>query len=123
MRIYSFRNCLLNTLERRVIKNGDYLDLTPRTFDVLQLLIEKCGEIVTKDEMLRKVWNGSFVEESNLSVQVYRLRQSLGETRYEQYIETSFGSGYRFVAKVELVKASPWNRQFPRRCRSMAQSV
>ncbi len=123
MQIYRFRNCLINTLERRVIKDGIFLDLTPRTFDVLQLLVERCSEIVTKDEMLRKVWNGNFVEESNLSVQVYRLRQSLGETHFEQYIETSFGSGYRFVAKVELVMATLWNQKIPHRSSSMARYV
>ena len=68
MQIYSFRNCLLNTVERRVMRHGQLLDLTPRTFDVLQLLVERSGEIVTKDEMLGKVWDGSFVEEANLPV-------------------------------------------------------
>lgn len=120
MQIYRFRNCLLNTLERRVIKDGKYLEITPRTFDLLQLLVERCGEIVTKNEMLGTLWNGSFVEEGNLSVHVYRLRRSLGETHYEHYIETSHGNGYRFVAKVVSVTHGVWNRQISHRAGSMA---
>ena len=103
MQIYKFRNCLLNTVERRVIKDSDYLDLSPKAFDVLLLLVTRCGEIVTKDEMLGKVWNGSFVEEGNLPVHVSRLRRSLDESGTEHYIETVQGTGYRFVAPVKTV--------------------
>ncbi len=75
--VFSFRNCLLNTHERRVIKDGKVLDLTTKTFDVLQLLVQHSGEILTKDEMLNSVWNGQFVEEGNLSVQIAKLRRYL----------------------------------------------
>ena len=52
MHVYRFRNCLLNTLERSVIKEDQYVELTTRTFDVLQFLIERAGHVVTKDELL-----------------------------------------------------------------------
>jgi DNA-binding winged helix-turn-helix (wHTH) protein len=89
MPIYKFRSFCLNAVERRVVKDGKYLELTPKTFDVLQLLIEKHGEIVSKDEILEKVWNGSFVEEGNLPVHISKLRRLLGETRNEPFIERS----------------------------------
>ena len=113
MQIYSFRNCLLNTVERRVMRHGQLLDLTPRTFDVLQLLVERSGEIVTKDEMLGKVWDGSFVEEANLPVHISKLRSLLGETRAEHFIETVHGTGYRFVSPVECVTPESWKTQNP----------
>jgi TolB-like protein/DNA-binding winged helix-turn-helix (wHTH) protein/Flp pilus assembly protein TadD len=110
MPIYRFRNCFLNTTERRVIKNGKYLELTPKTFDVLQLLVEKWGEIMTKDEILSKVWNGSFVEEGNLPVHISKLRRLLDETKNEPFIETVQGSGYRFISPVQSVSENSWER-------------
>lgn len=103
MKVYKFRDCFLNTLERQVVKNGVVLDLTPKAFDVLQVLVESGGEIVTKDELLGKVWNGNFVEEGNLAVHISRLRDQLGHTKNERYIETVSGTGYRFVALPEEV--------------------
>jgi len=108
MKIYRIRNCYLNQAERRVIRDGKYLELTPKTFDVLQLLIENCGEIVTKDEILGKVWNGSFVEEGNLAVHISKLRRTLEETPNQPFIETVQGSGYRFVAPVHEASQSDW---------------
>lgn len=110
MQVYKFRNCLLNTVERRVIKDGEYLKLTPRTFDVLLLLVESQSRIVSKDEMLGKVWNGRFVEEGNLSVQIKKLRTELVETWTERYIETVHGYGYRFVAEVKEVHIDVWKQ-------------
>lgn len=103
-KFYRFRNCYLNCEERRVLKDGEYLELTPKTFDVLQLLVEKRGEIVTKDEILGKVWNGSLIEEGNLAVHVSKLRRLLGETKTERFIETVPGIGYRFVAPISKSK-------------------
>src|SRR5688500_14206863 len=97
MQVYKFRNCLLNTVERAVIRERQYLELTTRTFDLLQFLIENAGNIVTKDEILGHVWNGNFVEESNLPVHVSKLRKLLGESKAERYIETVQGVGYRFI--------------------------
>ncbi len=108
MHVYKFRNCLLNTFERSVIKGDQCLELTTRTFDVLQFLIENAGKVVTKDELLGNVWNGSFVEESNLPVHISRLRRSLGESKYNRFIETVQGTGYRFVAPVKEVDAKTW---------------
>jgi TolB-like protein/DNA-binding SARP family transcriptional activator len=109
MKIYKFRNCLLNTVERSVIRENECVDLTTKSFDVLQYLIENCDKVISKDELLGTVWNGSFVEESNLPVHISKLRRSLGETRLERFIETVQGVGYRFVAPVEEVNAGTWN--------------
>lgn len=110
MKIYRFRNCLLNPVERRVLRGGKYLELTTKTFDVLQLLIENRGAIVTKDEILGKVWNGSFVEEGNLAVHISKLRRLLDETSQQPFIETVQGSGYRFVAPVNETDRSDWEK-------------
>lgn len=113
MPIYKFRDCYLNTIERRVLKNNKYLELTPKTFDVLQLLVEKRGEIVTKDEILEQVWHGSFVEEGNLPVHISKLRRLLDETKNEPFIETAQGSGYRFIAPAQSVNEDEWTKHLP----------
>ena len=113
MKIYRFGNCWLNLTERRVLKNRKYLELTSKTFDVLQMLVENCGEIVTKDEILGKVWNGSFVEEGNLAVQISKLRRLLDESKNEPFIETVQGSGYRFISSLKTVRVDEWRKQLP----------
>lgn len=112
MKVYRFRNCLLNTLERSVLKDGKRLDLTPKTFDVLQMLVERPGDVVTKDELLGRVWHGSFVEEGNLPVHIAKLRRQLDGDGSHRFIETVHGGGYRFTAKVETVDDTDWQRQF-----------
>ena len=111
MPVFKFRNCLLNTVERSVIKDREYVEFTTRTFDVLQYLIENAGKIVSKDEILGNVWNGSFVEESNLPVHISKLRRALGETRDTRFIETVQGVGYRFVTPVEVVDEKIWQNR------------
>jgi Predicted integral membrane protein len=113
MQICKFEDCFLNVLERRVIKEKEYIELTPKTFDLLYFLIEKRGEIVTKDEILGRVWNGSFVEEGNLAVHVSKLRRSLGADKNRPFIETVQGHGYRFVSDVKPIDEEEWRRQLP----------
>jgi len=113
MKVYRFGNCYLNLSERQIIKNGIRLVLTPKTFDVLQLLVENSGKIISKDEILGKVWDGSFVEEGNLAVHISKLRKLLTESKAEPFIETVPGLGYRFVATVLEVINSEWQKQLP----------
>lgn len=108
MKSINSETVILNTLERRVVRNGVFLDMTPRTFDVLQMLVERPCEIVTKDEILGTVWNGSFVEEGNLPVHISKLRRLLDESRTERFIETVQGTGYRFISPVQSADESEW---------------
>jgi TolB-like protein/Flp pilus assembly protein TadD len=80
---------------------------------VLQLLVEKSGEIVSKDEILEKVWSGSFVEEGNLPVHISKLRRLLDENRNEPFIETVQGSGYRFISPVQAASEDEWKKNLP----------
>ena len=111
MPVYKFRNCLLNTLERLVIKDNECIELTTRTFDVLLYLIENAGNVVSKDEILGHVWSGNFVEESNLPVHISKLRRLLGGKPGGRFIETVQGVGYRFVAPVKNVAKTKWHEQ------------
>lgn len=78
---------------------GDTLvEVAPRALDLLVALVERAGDVVTKDELLRRVWPDTFVEEANLSVNVSALRKALGSGQGgHAYIQTIPRRGYRFV--------------------------
>jgi len=64
-------------------------------------LVQNSGELLTKDELMSKIWSDQVVEENNLTVRIAALRKALGETRSETaFIQTIQGQGYRFVAEV-----------------------
>src|SRR5262245_57837064 len=99
--IYEFGAFRVNVAERKLLKGGSPVPLTPKAFDVLLLLVENGGRVVQKDELISRVWADSFVEEGNLKVTVSMLRKALEEGAGEQrYIETIPKRGYRFVATV-----------------------
>ena len=93
--------------QARVLRRGEELvSLTHKAFDVLLLLIQHGGDVVSKDELMQAVWPDSFVEESNLTQTVFMLRRALGETPDRRYILTVQGRGYRFVPEVKTLPAN-----------------
>ncbi|MBK9163398.1 MAG: winged helix-turn-helix domain-containing protein [Acidobacteria bacterium] len=102
--LYEFGDFTLNERERNLWRGDAVVQLPPKVFDTLLLLVKNAGSTVSKEEMLDQVWAGSFIEESNLSQNVYTLRQVLG--RNEKFIETVPRRGYKFVKKV-IVRELP----------------
>jgi DNA-binding winged helix-turn-helix (wHTH) protein len=99
--LYTFGPFELDTEEQVLRREGQPLPLKPKVFDLLVVLVENSGRVVCKDELMKQVWGGTFVEEGNLAVSVVKLRQALGESHNERrYIETVPRRGYRFVACV-----------------------
>lgn len=99
--VYEFGPFHLDATRRVLLKQGEPLKLFPKEFDTLLALVERGGELLEKDELMRKVWQDSIVEESNLATNISHLRKLLGETRDKHdYIVTVPGRGYRFVAGV-----------------------
>ena len=86
--------------EERVLRRGDELvALTPKAFDILLTLLENAGRIVNKEDLMKKVWPKTFVEEGNLTQNVSMLRKALGESANgPQFIETVPRRGYRLLA-------------------------
>src|ERR1700751_4370851 len=83
---------------RELLAGGVPVPLGSRAFDVLMVLIEAGGELVTKDEILSRVWPGLVVEEHSLQFHISALPKGLGEDR--GFIKTISGRGYRFVADI-----------------------
>ncbi|MEO7674267.1 MAG: transcriptional regulator, partial [Pyrinomonadaceae bacterium] len=87
--------------KRLLLKQGKPVALNSKTFDVLLTLVERPGQVLSRGELLDKVWPEQFVEENNLAVQISALRKVFGETKSEhQYIVTVPGKGYSFVAEL-----------------------
>jgi len=97
---YEFGSYRLDCDERLLRKADNVVPLTPKAFDLLLALVQDADRLLTKEELLEKVWAGSFVEEANLSHNIYKLREALGEKQNgEKYIETIPRRGYRFIGK------------------------
>src|SRR4051812_23035382 len=106
-KIYEFGPFQLDTAERRLFRNGRIVPLTPKLFDILLLLVQQSGHLITKDHLMSAIWPDSFVEENNLTVSVSALRKSLGRSvGGRSYIETVSGRGYRFAARVRVAAIS-----------------
>ena len=89
---------------QRLLLEGDRpVRLGSRGFDILAALVERAGEVVGKKELIARAWPQTFVEESNLKIQVSALRRALGDGENgHRYIVTVPGQGYNFVARIRL---------------------
>jgi DNA-binding winged helix-turn-helix (wHTH) protein len=97
----SFGPFRLLRARRLLLKGNEPVGVTGRAFDLLVALVERPGEVVTKSELIAKVWPQTFVDESNLKVRIAALRRALADGQAgDRYISTIFGRGYCFVAPV-----------------------
>jgi DNA-binding winged helix-turn-helix (wHTH) protein len=102
--LYEFGPFRVDPEKELVLRGDETVQLTPKTFQVLLVLMRHSKEIVTKDDLMKMVWPDTFVEEANLSRNIFLLRKALGETPQDhQYILTVPGRGYRFAEDVQLV--------------------
>lgn len=100
-RSYEFGRFRLNAAERVLLRDGEVVPLTPKVFDILLTLVEHHGQVVSKEELMKRVWPDTFVEEGNLTQNISLLRKALGESPGGvQFIETVPRRGYRFVAPI-----------------------
>lgn len=108
MVVFEFGPFVLDPAKRSLLRDNEPQALTPKAFDVLLLLIEQRERVVSKDELLKTLWPGAFIEESNLSQQVFLLRRALnGDAEGVEYIATIPRRGYRFVAQVSERRSEP----------------
>ncbi len=107
--------------QRQLVADGVPIELGTRAFDLLLVLLEADGSLVTKDELLSRGWPGIFVAEENLKVHICALRKALGEDR--DFIRTEFGRGYRFTAAVRSTLARGGCQRPTRRRRRPSQGL
>jgi DNA-binding winged helix-turn-helix (wHTH) protein len=102
----------LSVRQRRLLAGGVPVELGTRAFDILMVLIEAGGALVTHGELQSRVWPGIVVARDNLKVQISALRKALGADR--ELIRTENGRGYRFTAAVRVTVAA-WECSSTRR--------
>jgi TolB-like protein/Flp pilus assembly protein TadD len=107
LHIYKFGEFRIEAAKRMLLRNGDPVPVTPKVFDTLLHLVQRQGDTVEKDDLMRAVWPDTVVEENNLNQNISALRRVMGERRGEsRYILTGPGKGFRFIATVEVIEAA-----------------
>lgn len=97
----AFGPFVVDSVRRRLLRDGETVAITPRAFDTLVVLLEGRGRVIEKDELMRTLWPDTVVEEINLNVQISTLRKALGEQPNDhRYIVTVPRRGFAFVADV-----------------------
>lgn len=97
--LYQFGEFTLEPGERLLLRQGQPVSLTPKAFETLLVLVENCGHVLTKEELLQRIWPDSTVEETTLAQNVSTLRKALRSPGHD-FIQTIPKRGYRFTAQV-----------------------
>jgi predicted ATPase/DNA-binding winged helix-turn-helix (wHTH) protein len=101
---FSFGEHVLLPRRRRLLAGSRHIALGSRAFDTLLILVEAEGRIVTKEELLRRVWPDTIVDETNVTVQIAAIRRALGSAR--DLVKTDAGRGYRIAGAVQRIAAA-----------------
>ena len=90
--------------ERVLMRDQEAITLSPKAFETLLVLVQHSERVVLKDDLMKTLWPDTFVEESNLTQNIFVLRKALGEQAGAyRYIVTVPSRGYRFAEKVRLI--------------------
>jgi DNA-binding winged helix-turn-helix (wHTH) protein/tetratricopeptide (TPR) repeat protein len=101
-KVYEFNGFRLEVAQGRLLYEGQAVPLKPKILDLLRYLIERRGQLVVKEELMKEIWPDAIVEENNITVSMSVLRKTLGDDgERRQLIETVPRRGYRFVAEVK----------------------
>src|SRR6201998_2734854 len=102
--LYEFGSFRVDPDKQLLLREDRPVPLTPKAFETLLILVRHSRELVSKDELMKALWPDAFVEEANLSQNIFMLRKALGDTLEDRrYIVTLPGRGYRFAEQVRTV--------------------
>ena len=102
--LYEFGPFRIDPEERLLFRGDEPIPLPPKAFETLLILVDRSERVVMKDDLMKSLWPDTFVEEANLSQNIFVLRKALGETAQDaHYIATVPGRGYRFAQKVREI--------------------
>jgi len=122
--LYEFGPFRLDAQRRVLLREKQPVGLTPKALETLLVLVENRDRVVSKDELMKTLWPDSFVEESNLSQNIFVLRKALGDSAQDRrYILTVPGRGYQFTETVREVGEQTEDEALVLESRSLAQVV
>ena len=104
---YAFGRCRLDTSSRDLVRDGESVHLSPKAFELLRLLIDARPSVLTKAQLMARLWPDAFVVEANLPVLVGEVRSALGDAAAaSSSIKTHHGVGYSFVSDVRETRSN-----------------
>ena len=93
--LLEYRGVILNLKAMDLVYQGEVVSLTKNEFQILQVLFERSGNIVSREDLMKELWNSDFfIDDNTLSVNVARLRKKLEAVGLKDFIETKKGVGY-----------------------------
>src|SRR5215813_13399380 len=102
--LYKFGDFEIDVDQRLLFRANELVSLTPKVFDTLLILVESNGRVVEKEELKRRLWPDTFVDEANIAFNIQQVRKCLNDdARSPRYVGTVTRRGYRFLADVEVV--------------------
>src|SRR4029453_3770959 len=101
--VYGFGEFRLDRANQLLVRNGAPIALTPKVFETLVILVERAGELVSKEDFIRRPWPDPFVADAALAENISRLRRALADTGDPPLILTVPKRGYRFAAPVTVI--------------------
>ena len=121
--LYLFDAFELDADQIELRRNGVAVPIEPQVFALLRLLVESRDRMVSKEEVVEKVWEGRFVSDSAISSRIKFARRALGDDGKEQrFIRTLHGQGFRFIGDVRIIVPQglvlPTIRSWKRRCQA-----
>src|SRR5215213_1490550 len=97
---FRFADCVLDTDTRTLTRAGRAAHLSPKAFSLLTLLVDNRPRVLTKEELVERVWQGVFVSDASLAKAVSKIRQAIGQEDDSRIVRTVHGCGYAFAADV-----------------------
>ena len=108
-KIYEFEDFRFDAEHLMLYRRGESIPLAPKAAETLLVFIERRGQILSKEELIKQIWPDAFVEESNLYLYLSVLRKTLGNQKNgTPYLETLRRRGYRFNGTVQLISDGSW---------------
>lgn len=105
--VFEFGDFVLDESAYELRRAGGLLKVDPKIFDLLAYMVKRPGQLVTKNDLVKHVWQGRALSDTVLTGAISRLRKALGTTDAEELVVSVYGRGYRFVG---LVRQRAWNR-------------
>ena len=106
--IYEFGDFRLDPAQQLLLRRGQPVPLTPKVFEALVVLVQNSGRLVEKEDLIKRLWPDTFVEDVALTQNISQLRKVLGEgAAGPGMIQTVPKRGYRFVAPVRIIEDTP----------------
>ena len=105
--LFRIGSCEIDCERRRILRDGEERPLSRKAFDLLVVLIDERPKVVSKDELIQKVWADTFVADANLAILIGDVRAALGDSAQKpRMIKTHHRVGYSFVGEISEVASA-----------------